>query len=370
MMIFDDHDVHDDWNTSIAWVEEMRSHRLVADADRAALCLLLGLPAPRATSRPAELAEQRAARSGSGALPDAGPLLLPLGGPADRGSDGSRWSYARDFGGMRMVVFDSREGRVLGRVPAQDDRRRRVGVARRAGDRRRRPSAAGRHAAVPAVPGVHHLEAWNEAVCAGAWGRLGDAAGREAAAGARPRALGRVQRLVPPARASCSIEVAPAGAARAGDDRRCSAATCTTPTWREVAFREGTGAQSAVYQAVCSPFRNALDRHERVVVRPATRSPAMRLARALARAPACPIRRSAGAWPRRRPSTTSSRRSSWRAARADADRAHGARRPRRPADRDVARAAPRVRADEEGKGPACGGAFPLGEDQRGDGPRS
>ena len=24
-MIFDDHDVHDDWNTSIAWLEEMRA---------------------------------------------------------------------------------------------------------------------------------------------------------------------------------------------------------------------------------------------------------------------------------------------------------------------------------------------------------
>ena len=24
-MIFDDHDVHDDWNTSSAWLEEMRA---------------------------------------------------------------------------------------------------------------------------------------------------------------------------------------------------------------------------------------------------------------------------------------------------------------------------------------------------------
>ena len=33
-MIFDDHDVHDDWNTSIEWVEEMRAEGLVARADR------------------------------------------------------------------------------------------------------------------------------------------------------------------------------------------------------------------------------------------------------------------------------------------------------------------------------------------------
>ena len=35
-MIFDDHDVHDDWNISAAWLEEMRGHRLVGRAHRSA----------------------------------------------------------------------------------------------------------------------------------------------------------------------------------------------------------------------------------------------------------------------------------------------------------------------------------------------
>ena len=35
----------------------------------------------------------------------------------------------------------------------------------------------------------------------------------------------------------------------------------------DVGFRRGAGARSAVYQAVCSPFRNALSRHERMVIR-------------------------------------------------------------------------------------------------------
>ena len=46
-MIFDDHDVHDDWNTSIEWVTEMRQKALVAPPHRLRLRELLHLPAPR-----------------------------------------------------------------------------------------------------------------------------------------------------------------------------------------------------------------------------------------------------------------------------------------------------------------------------------
>ena len=44
-MIFDDHDVHDDWNTSIEWVTEMRAEGVVAAADRGRVREL-----PRSTS--------------------------------------------------------------------------------------------------------------------------------------------------------------------------------------------------------------------------------------------------------------------------------------------------------------------------------
>jgi hypothetical protein len=42
--------------------------------------------------------------------------------------------------------------------------------------------------------------------------------------------------------------------------------------------------RSAVYQAVCSPFRNALDAHERHMVRLALTRPGTAMTRALARA--------------------------------------------------------------------------------------
>ena len=46
-MVFDDHDVHDDWNISAAWVEHMRELDWWDDHIAAALLELLGLPAPR-----------------------------------------------------------------------------------------------------------------------------------------------------------------------------------------------------------------------------------------------------------------------------------------------------------------------------------
>lgn len=52
----------------------------------------------------------------------------------------------------------------------------------------------------------------------------------------------------------------------------------------EVAFRREANVRSAVYQAVCSPFRNALDAHERQMVRLALTRPGTAMSRALARA--------------------------------------------------------------------------------------
>jgi hypothetical protein len=52
----------------------------------------------------------------------------------------------------------------------------------------------------------------------------------------------------------------------------------------DVAFPRGAGIESVVYQAVCSPYRNALDAHERRVVERAQSRVAADVARGLARA--------------------------------------------------------------------------------------
>jgi hypothetical protein len=52
----------------------------------------------------------------------------------------------------------------------------------------------------------------------------------------------------------------------------------------EVGFRRDAAVRSAVYQAVCSPFRNALDAHERHVIRFALTRPGHAITRGLAMA--------------------------------------------------------------------------------------
>jgi hypothetical protein len=52
----------------------------------------------------------------------------------------------------------------------------------------------------------------------------------------------------------------------------------------EVAFRGDAGMKSAVYQAVCSPYRNALDNRERRVIQLARTRPVAELTKRLATA--------------------------------------------------------------------------------------
>ena len=63
---------------------------------------------------------------------DAGPLLRRLAHTWDRESAASRWAFYRDFGDTRLLVLDSRAARVLSDGRRADDRRRRVGLDRRA----------------------------------------------------------------------------------------------------------------------------------------------------------------------------------------------------------------------------------------------
>ena len=56
----------------------------------------------------------------------------------------------------------------------------------------------------------------------------------------------------------------------------------------EVGFPPGTGVQSAVYQAVCSPYRNPLSARERRVIRSSFSRPFTAATRALARSAGAP----------------------------------------------------------------------------------
>jgi hypothetical protein len=284
-MIFDDHDVHDDWNTSIAWLEQMRAKPWWEERIEAALSSYwvyqhLGNLSPRALERLELFREVRECE-------DAGPVLRRFAWEADHQSNGSRWSFCRDLGRTRMVVFDSREGRTLAKRPrtiVDDKEWEWIEEQARGGfDHLLFVDT------LPflLIPALHHVEAWNEAVCAGAWGeravpvaeRIRRALDLEHWA-AFNESFRRMEGLL--------IEIA---AGRRGPPPATImglAGDVHHAYLAEVALPRDAHAGSAVYQAVCSPFRNALDAHERKIVSIAKRPGMDRLLRPLARAVGVP----------------------------------------------------------------------------------
>jgi hypothetical protein len=263
-MIFDDHDVHDDWNTSQTWVAGMRAQgwwdeRIVGGFMSYWLYQHLGNLSPRELADMDLYARVREAD-------DAGAILRDYVFKADREVEGTRWSYCRDIGSARLVMVDSRAGRVLepGARSMVDEEEWRWIEEHARGDCDH--LLIGTSLPLLLAPGMHYLEAWNEAVCDGAWGPVAARAGEKLRQGldlehwaafdkslermlGLVRAVGRGERGEPPA----SIVVL------SGDVHHAYLA--------EVGFARGTGMRSSAWQATCSPFRNPLDRKERTVMR-------------------------------------------------------------------------------------------------------
>jgi hypothetical protein len=116
-MIFDDHDVHDDWNTSGSWRADAAAtpwwgERIVAALQSYWVYQHLGNLSPDQLDAEPTFTAIRALPAGK----DAEPLLRDLARAADREADGAkgyRWSFRRDIGRTRLVVLDSRCGRIL-----------------------------------------------------------------------------------------------------------------------------------------------------------------------------------------------------------------------------------------------------------------
>ena len=122
-MIFDDHDVHDDWNISEAWIAQMRAkpwweERVVGAYVSYWIYQHLGNLSPaRLLDDPIFCAVQDAERRLHRAR-----ARLRAQRRRTR-SPGARWSFHRDFGRTRLVVVDSRAGRVLAEGRRADARR-------------------------------------------------------------------------------------------------------------------------------------------------------------------------------------------------------------------------------------------------------
>jgi PhoD-like phosphatase len=116
-MIFDDHEMIDDWNTSAAWRREVTTqewwqHRISGGMVSYWVYQHLGNLSPQ------ELAENKTwqAIQGLGAddeVRDAEPMLREMAEAADAEPASIRWSFVRHWGNARLIMIDSRAGRVL-----------------------------------------------------------------------------------------------------------------------------------------------------------------------------------------------------------------------------------------------------------------
>lgn len=171
-MIFDDHDVRDDWNTSHAWRLDMQKTNWWEERITSAL-MSYWVYQHLGNLSPAGLAADELYSVVLG-LTDAEAVLRAFAQAADREADGAKgamWSYRRDFGPVRLLVIDSRCGRILAEG-------RRSMISDREFDWVERQVAGGgfEHLVVAtSMPwllprALHDIESWNEALCAGSRG--------------------------------------------------------------------------------------------------------------------------------------------------------------------------------------------------------
>jgi PhoD-like phosphatase len=279
-MIFDDHDIHDDWNTSIAWLEEMREK---AWWDRRITGGLASYWVYQALGNfsPEEIAE-RGLLARIKSEPDAGRALHEWARQVDWGSEGRRWSLSRDLGDVRLVMLDSREGRVLGERPRRmfDDEEWHWLEQVVTGDIRHLVVADTLPIFLPQA--IHNLESWNDAVAGGAWTPLMKGFGERARRafdlehwGAFPHSFHQIVELIRAAGAGERGDPPASIVTLGGDIHHAYLA--------RVEFRERDGVRSPVWQAVCSPFRNALSSREERIARAGDSKLARAITRGLAR---------------------------------------------------------------------------------------
>ena len=202
-MIFDDHDIRDDWNTSQAWRDEMEATswwhgRIVAGLASYWVYQHLGNLSPAGAPRGRDLAAGCVEHEGDDEL-DLTEVLDAFADRVDQEPQTYRWSYAREFGDQaRLVVVDSRAARVL-----DPDERALLDPDELAWlDEHMRGDVdhllIGTSLPFMLARGLHHLEAAGEAMAAGAWGRRGAERGGVGPPARRPRALGGLPGQLPP----------------------------------------------------------------------------------------------------------------------------------------------------------------------------
>lgn len=181
-MIFDDHDIRDDWNTSLSWKKEMEATswwhgRIVAGLASYWVYQHLGNLSPQERDED-HIWRQIAGHAGEAEV-DLSAALDDFAGRADRDPESYRWSYCRDIGDTRLIVVDSRAARNLdpdNRALLDNDEMAWLDGSMRGGFRHLLIATS-----LPFLlpMGLHYVESWNEAISRGAWGNRAARAGEK-----------------------------------------------------------------------------------------------------------------------------------------------------------------------------------------------
>lgn len=181
-MIFDDHEIVDDWNTSHVWRREMAAlpwwrERITGAFASYWVYQHLGNLSPAGLAADPTYAAIRAADSPETATDVLRQFAVRADGDADL-PDGTRprafWSYRRDFGRTRLVMLDTRAGRVL-----SPPERRIMSEGEFAWAAEQFDEGGYDHLLIGSSlpwllpPGIHDLESWDEALASGTHGPRG-----------------------------------------------------------------------------------------------------------------------------------------------------------------------------------------------------
>ncbi|MBE8475664.1 alkaline phosphatase D family protein [Streptomyces justiciae] len=298
-MIFDDHDVIDDWNTSAAWLDDMRATPWWRER------LLSGLMSYWVHQHLGNLTPDELAADPLYAAvrqhPDGTDELRSFACKADADPASVRWSYRRDFGRVRLLMVDTRAARVL------DEEQRSMldpGEARWLREQALADRESYDHLLVgTSLPWllphlVHDAEAWNAALCRGdrgaRWARFGEDLRRRADLehwAAFPTSFDALAALI--AEAGSGPDAPATVLVLSGDVHHAYVAE---PEWPS-----GGGPQARVLQLTCSPVHNSIPLSIRLGFRFGWSAAARVLGRRFAGHGGCPRppvdwRRTGGPW--------------------------------------------------------------------------
>lgn len=175
IMIFDDHDMIDDWNISDTWLADIQQEPWWRDHAIGGL-MSYWIYQHLGNLSPAEIRVDGLLDELVGAT-DAGAILERWAERANAKTPdegGHRFSYTRLLDDLTIVVIDARNGRLL-----DPDHRRMVADSEWEWIRRQvleRETAGGHVLLATTLPvflsdGLHDLQVWNELVCNDRWGR-------------------------------------------------------------------------------------------------------------------------------------------------------------------------------------------------------